>query len=98
MLYCRGPAKVYYHPYSFVKHLLFNRRRPDLIRTPPAQYRAVRLLFALKGVIAQLTGADLDHLLHIVDEELAVAHMAGIEGLAGCQAGSYRFVEYGEFI
>ena len=43
------------------------------------------LFYILQGVIALLAGADLHHVFHIVDEDLAIADMAGVEHLlSGC--------------
>ena len=43
----------------------------------------VRLFFALEGIVALLAGADLYYIFHIIDEDLAVANMTGIQGLLG---------------
>lgn len=49
---------------------------PDIVNTD-------KLFHILEGVVAFLAGADLDHVLHIVDENLPVADMAGVEHLLG---------------
>ena len=51
------------------------------------------LFYILQGVIALLAGADLHHVFHIVDEDLAVADMAGVEiGRASCRERVYKLV------
>ena len=42
------------------------------------RFEADGLLHVLQGVVAFLAGADLDDVLHIVHENLAVADMAGV--------------------
>ena len=41
----------------------------------------MRSALVLEGVIAFLTGTDLDHVLNIIDEDFAVADISGIQRL-----------------
>ena len=52
-------------------------------RTSSGKKGAILDGLVLEGVVALLAGADLDDVLHIGDEDLAIADVAGVEDLPG---------------
>ena len=52
-------------------------------RLQAAIYKVGKLLNVLQSGVVYFAGADLDHLGHIVNKDLAITDMAGVQNLGG---------------